>query len=131
VDAHRDTLRQPHPGEDRVDVGNPLPVGNPASSSSESVSAVNRRALPEEPRGFAAAGLVWIDARTLETRANWVLPSNRLGLSALPLGIWVGCLSQLSVNQRISPTKRDRALLGRELNALGHRVKQIEKISLA
>jgi hypothetical protein len=58
-----------------------------------------------------AAGLVWIDARTLETRANWVLPSNRLGLSALPLGIWVGCLSQLSVNQRISPTKIEKISL--------------------
>ena len=30
---------------------------NPVPSSSESVSAVNRRALPEEPRGFAALGL--------------------------------------------------------------------------
>ena len=29
---------------------------NPPPSSSESVSAVNRRPLPEEPRGFAALG---------------------------------------------------------------------------
>jgi hypothetical protein len=29
---------------------------NPLSSSSQSVSAVNRRPLPEEPRGFAALG---------------------------------------------------------------------------
>src|SRR3954471_12076223 len=27
MDAHRDTLGQPHPGEDRVDIGDPLPVG--------------------------------------------------------------------------------------------------------
>src|SRR5215831_9808211 len=27
VDAHRNALRQPHPGEDRVNVGKPLPVG--------------------------------------------------------------------------------------------------------
>jgi hypothetical protein len=58
---------------------------NPACSSSESVSAVDRRALPEEPRGFAALGAcTGREKRRAGRNSAPLYPFSLTGIDAVP-----------------------------------------------
>ena len=89
MDAHRDTLRQPHPGEDRVDVGNPLPVGLRVGDIDRAGDAVDMAA---HDVGIAISFLVGTGIAVVAAAiiAFAVLPgSETFAAFCVAIGVWL------------------------------------------